>query len=149
MTTLISLSWGKQMAKRLSFVAAMLTMLSSSVRAQTVVSTCEPVDHLGKGLREDFAQIVSDSSKRQLTRRSQYHLPSAPDSAVVQVVDDSLCAVAGKIFTANGAAPPAKLYLYRVADVFIAVRRHVPNSEFEAVVTLDSTLKRALSSVAR
>jgi len=137
------------MIKRLSFVAALLTMLSNTVRAQTVVSQCEPVDHLGNGLREDFARIVSDSSPQQLIRRSQYHLPGAADSAVVQVVDNSLCALAGKVFTANGARPPERLYLFRVASVFIAVRRHVPNSEFEAVAVLDSTLTRVLSSVAR
>jgi len=93
--------------------------------------------------------MVSDSSKVQVSRREFYQLPPAPDSVVTQVLDDSLCAAAANIFTANGARAPRSIYLYRVNNFFIAVRRRGPNSEFESVVTLDSTLKHVLKSVAR
>jgi hypothetical protein len=149
MMSSVSSTQGVAMWKQALFLGASIVLSVSGASAQATVSSCNPADRVGKGLRKDFANIVSDSTNKQASRRELYQLPSADDSAVVQILDDALCATAVNVFTANGARPPKSIYLYRVNDVYIAVRRYTPNSEFESVAVLDSTLTHVLKSVAR
>jgi hypothetical protein len=77
-------------------------------------ATCAPADSFGTHVLDIVRQIANPADTIQGQVRSQLGISAAPDSEVVLVVADSLCAVAGAALDSSQGKSPSSRQLYVV-----------------------------------
>lgn len=89
--------------------------------AQTV--TCAPADSFGIHIRDIVREVANPADTRPTGIRAKMGITAAPDSEVVLVLADSLCAVAGAALdNSEGIAPTSReLHVVKIGTSSFAV----------------------------
>jgi hypothetical protein len=88
-------------------------------------------------------QMMRSTDARWVNTRNAYQLPQVPDSAVVLVTNDSVCARADSVLNTilpNDAKPATSAYVIRVGDRYLVEEPSdaTKTAQLRLILTLDS-----------